>query len=375
VFRKTLAAFAFLTIFAGYSVAQDFRVGTIEFLEGEASLTRAGTVDDSPEIGDSIENFDLIRTGQSGIVVVSLSERTGMNGTLTVKPRSVFAVKAEKLGGAPSTEVESLGGSVGVKVKKLSGDSSLRVRTGNAVMGVRGTIFEVIVSVNDSLLVGCSEGRVSCVSEGGDELFAEPGQAVEARAGEGLRRVPVAVSSLDQFRDAWIADEVEAFRAAPLRALGQYARTYERYRGDFLTAFEALAKEPALSQWSAEHRRGVVPRANDIEVMKQKSAVAPKIMAVRGVLFIFERIYYRLDEVRSLVGDKNLQATLPTGRTVFEFYKELTAQRPELERKAAAYRLALRLYAERNEGREPVPGGFGESGDDDFFEDTSSFFD
>ena len=103
-----------------------------------------------------------------------------------------------------------------------------------------------------------------------------------------------------------------------------------------------------------------------------KSQVAPKLMKVRRVLFFFERVYWRLNEIQSIAGADVQRRALPSGGRVSDLYAEIAADKAELEKKTAAYRFALRLYAERNEGREP----FADDGDGgDFFDDTSSFFD
>lgn len=347
-------------------------VGTVEYLEGDVSLTRAGAVLKDLDIGDPIENFDLIKTGTDGSVIIALSAETGMNGTLTVKPKSVFSVKTESVKGVPATEGDMIAGSVAVKAKKIAGDPSLRLRTTSTVMGVRGTQFEVVISVNDSILVGCSEGRVACSDEEGASLDAVPGKSVLRSAGEPLANVPVAVSDLETFRKNWIADEIDAFRADPVRALDQYGKAYRRYKAEFKTAFDPLAADSALGTWSSEYRRGVTPRANDVAVMNQKSQVAPKLMKVRRVLFFFERVYWRLNEIQSIAGSDVMRKNLPSGGRVSDLYAEIASDKAELEKKTAAYRFALRLYAERNEGREP----FADDGDGgDFFDDTSGFFD
>ena len=346
-------------------------VGVIQELLGDVVVTRSGEVLDAIDVGDTIENYDLIKTGAGGSLIVALDRSSGMSGTLAVKPKSVFAVKTEVLRGNPTTEGEVLAGSVAVKVRKIAGDPALNVRTGNAVMGVRGTAFEVVLSVNDSLLVACNEGRVLCTGMDGEKVEAEPGQAVESAAGARLRRVPVAVSNLVAFRDAWLTDEIQAFKANPRSALDQYARSYRRLRDQFRAAFAPLAADATLEAWRAERRAGVSPGATEIAVMKQKSAIATKLMAVRRSMFLFERVYYRLDEIRSYVGDSDLRAALPSGGTVYDFYREFTSERAELERKVALYRYALSLFAERNGGRDPLAGDdetgdfFGE--DDDFF--------
>jgi len=348
------------------------RIGIIQELLGTVSVTRNGAELRSIDIGDAIENYDLIKTSPDGSLVLQLDSDTGLNGYLSVKPGSVFSVKYALVRGSPGTDGELLGGSIAVKVKKISGDPSLRILSGSTIMGVRGTEFDVLVSVNDSLLVACSDGRVACSSEDGDEVEAVPGQAVEQIAGERIKRVPVAVSSLASFRDNWIADEISAFKAAPLRVLDQYAKTYVRYRSDFRSTYANLADEPALATWKNEFQRGIKVHANDPAVMKQKSSLAPKLMAMRRVMFLFERVYYRLDEVRSYLGDDALKARLSSGKTVYEFYRELTGERAELERKSADYRFVLRLYAERNEATEPVSLDADQGA---FFDSSENFFD
>jgi hypothetical protein len=347
-------------------------VGIIEYLEGEVSLTRGGRVEPAPEIGDSVENFDFLKTGPDGKVVIVLDRSTGLNGTLSVRPRSVFSIKVDAIRGAPETEADMLAGSVAVKAKKISGSPALRVRTTATTMGIRGTEFEVAISVNDSLLVTCSEGAVSCSGDG-EELEAAPGQSVVRTAGERLRRVPVSVSRLDDFRRDWLAEEIAVFSAAPLRALDQYASMYRRQRGAFLKAFEALSDDPALAEWMDQARRGVVPRSTDVRVMRQKSALVPKLMAVRGSLFIFERVYYRLVEIKDLIGPESYRSALRSGGTVSDFYRELAKDGPGLEEKTAVYRFALRLYAERNDGRDAVSLGASDDAEN-FFDDPEDFF-
>ncbi len=365
------SAFASCLILAAASPAFS-AVGVVEYVDGTVSLTRAGQVRDGIEIGDDIENFDLLKTGGDGSLVIALDAATGMRGSLTMKPNSVFSVKTETVKGAPATETDMIAGAVSVKVKKIAGTPSFSIRTSATVMGVRGTEFEVVLSLNDAVLVGCSEGRVACVGDEGDELDAVPGQSVTRRAGERLKRVPVAVSDLETFRKEWIADEIGVFKAAPLRAIDQYATLYRRMKTDFLKAFSPLANDEGLALWSSEHKRGVVPRANDIAVMRQKSAIVPKLMAVRRVLFLFERIYYRLEDIREQVGVGTLRdRELSSGGTVGDFYNQFSVDKRQLERMAAAYRYALLLYAERNEGRDLSMGDDG----GDFFDDTSSFFD
>ena len=370
--KRMAASFILVTAVGLVAFAAQNQVGIVQEIMGTVSVTRDGQELATIDLGDPIENYDLIKTGTDGGMVIGLTSETGMMGTLIVKPKSVFTVKTQIVSGRAKTEADVLSGAIGVKVKKLSGDPSLDVKTGNTVMGVRGTEFVVIVSVNDGLLVTCKEGQVVCSGEEGDELYAVPGQVVTRSAGARLKKIPVAVSSLEDFQNRWYTEEISAFKASAVKALDQYARAYFRYREDFRQASDELARDLSFLQWKKEARDGLVPPSSkDIQVMKQKAALVKKLMGVRQVLFFFERIYYRLDEIQAYVPATLLRSKLYNGQTVQDFMRLVASEKSELERRAAEYRLALRLYAQRNDGKEPVSMGDNE---DSFFDDSDSFF-
>jgi hypothetical protein len=372
MFKRFAVLSFFVTTLGVFAFAAQNQVGIIQELMGSVTVTRNGQVLTNIDLGDPIENYDLIKTGADGGMVIGLTSETGMKGTLIVKPKSVFTVKTQVVSGSPKTEADVLGGSIGVKVKKIAGDPALNVKTGNTVMGVRGTEFVVIISVNDGLLVTCNEGRVACTGDEGDELYAVPGQVVTRTAGERLKQIPVAVSSLEDFQNRWYTEEISAFKASAVKALDQYARSYLRYRDEFRQASDELARDLIFLQWKKEFREGLTPApSKDIQVMKQKAALVKKLMSVRQVLFFFERIYYRLDEIQTYVPATALKAKLYNGQTVQDFIRQVASEKSELERRAAEYRLALRLYAQRNDGKEPVSIGDNE---DTFFDETDSFF-
>ncbi|AEJ18824.1 FecR family protein [Gracilinema caldarium] len=371
-YKRFAVLFVVVTALETLAFAAQNQVGIVQEIMGTVTVTRNGKVLSQIDLGDPIENYDLIKTGSDGGMVIGLTSETGMRGTLIVKPKSVFTVKTQVVSGSPKTEADVLGGSIGVKVKKISGDPSLNVKTGNTVMGVRGTEFVVVISVNNGLLVTCNEGKVACTGDEGDELYAVPGQVVARTAGERLKNIPVAVSSLEDFQNRWYTEEISAFKSSAVRALDQYARAYFRYRDDFRKKSDELAREPIFLQWKKEFREGIAPApSRDIQVMKQKAVMVKKLMNIRQVLFFFERIYYRLDEIQSYVPATALRSKLYNGQNVQDFMRLVASEKSEFERRAAEYRFALRLYAQRNDGKEPVSIGDEE---DSFFDDTDSFF-
>ncbi|TCW61540.1 hypothetical protein C5O22_05575 [Treponema sp. J25] len=347
-------------------------VGCIQDLQGSVSVTRNGKVLNKIDIGDRIENYDLIKTGNDGVLIIELDPATGMRGSLTVKPKTVFTVKTETIRGNPSTDGNVITGTVGAKVKKISGDPSLRVRSGGTVMGVRGTEFTIIISINNAVLVTCVEGRVQCTDEEGAVVEAFPGQVVSQKVGERLMAIPVALSSIQDFQTRWITEEIEAFKAQPVKALEQYAKAYSRYKKEFIAATDALLADSVVRQWKTEFSRGVLPSSRDPQVMKQKSQVVRLLMETRRVLFFFERIYYRLNEIESYLSSADLGKRLSTGDRVQTFLQQVRRDTADLERRTAEYRFITKLYALRNEGRDPV--GF-DATNDDFFDDPNSFFD
>lgn len=349
------------------------QVGMILEVQGDVSITRSGSALPYIDIGDEIHNYDLIRTGRDGVVVVDLYSKSGMEGTLSVAPSSVFTLKMEQVRNEAHTEANLLGGSVGVKVRKLAGTPSLRIRSGSTAMGVRGTQFEVHISVNDSILVTCTEGRVNCAEDGGESLDAVPGQAVQKAASGPLKLVPVAVSSLETYTENWYAEEISAFRAAPIQVLDQYARSYERYIADFREASDALSVHPVFIQWKSEDRSAVVPHAQDPKVMQEKTKLFSVLIPLRRILFFFEKTYYRLEEVESYIPQTALQSRLSNGQTAGAFLRQLRSERAELQRRTAEYRYALSLYAQRNDGSEPL--SLDQQNDEDFFDSLDSFFD
>ncbi len=119
-------------------------------------------------------------------------------------------------------------------------------------MAVRGTEYEVVVSVNaddaspsaqQATLVTCTESKVS-VNDGQEEVEVPAGKVLEKRPGERLRFLPVAISSVQGFSEKWIADEISAFRADAPRALADYAKRYADLSARFAVADDPFQKSP-----------------------------------------------------------------------------------------------------------------------------------
>jgi hypothetical protein len=344
--------------------------GEIEYVEGDVSLCRGVKSLGDLNIGDEILVDDFIKTGPDGVAVVTLNKTTGMRGSLTIKARSAVYLRVTQSAAGPKTTLELVAGQIGSKVSKLSGSPTLQVRTDSTVMGVRGTEFGVSTSVSGNVLIYCSEGTVEA-SDGETTLPVPKGEAVEKRTDERLSRIPVTVSSPEDFANRWITQEIEAFRANPARVVASYEKKYSDLDARFSVALDKLQKSAALSKWMDEDRRGALVNPRSPETMREKKELMGNIIEIRKILFIFERIYYRLDEADALVAGTDAERTeLRPGLTVGAFLKQFRDEREKLGRMMIFYRNAERLYTLRNEGGAGFPG-LGE--DDDSFFGSSDF--
>jgi hypothetical protein len=372
--RPALAAGLAAVIFALAALPLEAAevIGKIAYLDGAVEIERGETTLDAKVVkeGLALENFDLVTTGADGEVEVLVSCPRVPAATIRVAPRTRLSLEIGMAGGKQQTTVGLMIGSVALKCAKLTGSQSMRVQTDTALMGVRGTNFTVTTVASGDILVACDEGEVACTDEDGNTTSAVPGEVVEKLFEERMRRLPVAVSSLEQFRRSWDTERISALKANAGRAIAAFAVRYTSLRLQFNQDFATLEKaRRVIDKWQAEDRAGKIGGA--IEVAKEKKEVVGALFRLRRTLFVFERIYLRLLELKGYHDEGYGRGTIrygATSETTTQFFARFERDRRDLERKMASVRLVARLYAQRNEGRLPS-GGFGDE------EDEESFFD
>ncbi len=340
-------------------------VGQILYFSGDVSITRRGAMLRGPDIiiGDPVEDFDLIRTGTGGTLDLVLRTPQKQQIRLTVRANTSFSIETSALGGGKErTTLQMMSGTLACKVDKLAGNK-LSVRTKSAAMGVKGTEFTVTTSPTDDVFVTCDEGAVTCVDEdSGAELVAEPGEAVERPADEGLSAVkaPADREGLEVFRQKWLARRLARFKRTAARHIAGMARlftpAYDRLRADYEKLRE---KMPLLRKWIDQDKQGIKPpRA---EMRRENRQVLPALLKIRIYLRIFEPLYFRLVDLEyyhSLgygSGDPAVEA----------FFKDFNEKRGGIDDMLAFTRYCLRLYADRNNGYFPL-GGTGDAFDGGF---------
>jgi hypothetical protein len=344
------------------------KLGTLTYVEGDLTVERNGEEIEGVQVGQDLQNFDVLQTGPDGLAEIEVSSAKAPRMTLKISPGTRFSFEVSRVGSRQKASVGLIGGTVSLKCAKLTGSQLVDIKSDAAAMGVRGTQFTVTSPPSGDILVTCDEGAVLCTDEDGRELTAMPGAVVEKRPGELFRTVPVAVSSLESFRRDWNAERIGALRANALRAIRVYAVAYLALSREFDRNYAELMKRQAvISKWQAEDRGGRL--GTRMELMREKKDIVRHLFALRKTLFRFERIYFRLLELKGYHDQGFGRGALEGGETTVVFFQKLEREKREMLRRMAAIRYVAKLYALRNDGRVPT-GAF-----DEKEESESDFFD
>jgi hypothetical protein len=349
-------------------------IGTIDYMKGKVVITRNDEVLTTADLseGDAIENYDLIRTYANSELSITITSPLSPNTVISIDPNTTFSIEISKYAKKNATTLEMFTGGIALKVQHLAGNQDLNVKSEGAVMGVRGTNFGVGSSPEGDILITCDEGDVEVASNTGKKFHAVPGKAVEQVEGGEIAEIPVAVSSLAKFRQEWGAKKVEAFRANAPRAIKNFAVRYNTLLARFNSEFDNLTKNNAvIDKWMKEHKANKV--GGNLEIIKEKKAVVRDLLLLQRTLFIFEKVYFRVNELYSYYKE-GLGANTAISPTLSAkaFFATFEKDQPMLDKKLAKVKFVMKLYAKRNDNSSIVDneatGDFEEETDDSFFD-------
>ena len=353
-------------------VSSQSDVGTIVYMEEGVEIDRNRETIPSWDvfIGMGVENFDLLRTDERGYAEVEVDDPRSAPALVRISPNTSFYFEMNKIGRDQTTTIGMITGSLSVKVAKLSTRQNVEVATESALMGVRGTDFAVTLSPGGDILVTAEEGRVSCIDESGQELFAEPGTVVEKLPGELFREVPVAISDLETFQRDWYADRMEVFKSNALQAIKFYAGRYLRLKNRFNSAYSDLQQESQiLRKWYAEDRREEI--GGRMETMREKKELIGDLLELRKILYIFERVYFRLVELEEYFSQGYGRGQIEPGLSAAAFFNRFDREKQMLGEQMGEIRYVTKLYAKRNDGS--FPTDLLEQGEGEFFGEEDDF--
>lgn len=341
------------------SAAAKDPLGQVVYLEQGVQISRGGQDLDDVDFGTPVENCDLLTTDRTGFAEVRLTAARAADGSIKVFPGTCFYFEVGSVGKTDKTSVHLLSGSLNVKVQKLGRSKAVDIRSETATMGVRGTEFQVTATPGGDLLVTAREGRVSCVDEEGAEVFAVPGQAVEKVSSQPIRSIPVAVSSLETFQREWYTQRLEVFKANALRAIQAYSTRYQDLSGRFDRSYrDLMSHQPVIRKWMQEDRQDTV--GSRMEILREKKELIGDLLALRKILFLFERIYFRLQELEAYHEQGYGRGQVRPGLSTAGFFLQFDQEAKGFRDKMAQVRYITKLYAQRNDGAFPTDSFEGE---------------
>lgn len=343
--------------------------GEMVYLEGYVDVHRDGELMDwrDVDIGFELEQYDLVETGDDGYAEIEVETPSSRGNMVRVFEDTAFYFDFGDSGGKDQTKFEMLTGSLALKVQKLTGSGDVVVKTESAVMGVRGTDFTVTAAPEGSVLVTCKEGSVACTTEGGEEKVSQPGRAVEQPRDGGLREISVELGELDAFRRDWFDQKIESFIPTAGIVVKGFARQYRDLTERFNTAYSELMQHSDIfDRWERDLRRGTGMGA----AVKDKIEVSPAIFRMRSIIFMFERLYYRIKSLKNVYEEYNIPSSrLWSGYSTTDLFREFERNQKNIAWKLAQTRYIFKLYGKMTSAISP--GGF--PGGDDPFDDSDPF--
>ncbi|MEA1911866.1 MAG: FecR family protein, partial [Spirochaetota bacterium] len=282
----------------------------------------------------------LIETGDDGIVEIMLNLPSGSRSTLSVQSGTAFYFEMNEKGGRSQTSFQMLGGSISFKVQKLTGNDTLDVHTESAVMGVRGTEFEIVTSPEGGILVLCNEGSVSCKDDQGREKYSKPGSIVDKVPDKRINSHSVSTEDLGLYRNYWVSARDEVFKSGAKVFIQGYAKQYMLFEPKFAAAFSDLLEvKTTLERYGKD-----LSSASPGVLFKAKAEVSPGIIKMRSIMPIFEMVFYRLKELESYHNEGFGVGSIDNNQSSVDFFNTFAVNKNTISRQLAETRYLFKLY-------------------------------
>lgn len=342
VLNKKIFFILIITFLVSGFISAKTVTGTITYIDGYVDLYRDGELIDWDlvDIGFGVEEFDLIETGKDGIVEIDLKLPSGSKSTISVKPDTVFYFEMSEKSGRKRTSFQMLGGSISFKVQKLTGNDTFDVHTESAVMGVRGTEFEIISSPEGGVLILCNEGAVSCKDDQGRERYSKPGSVVDKVPNKHINSYSVSTEDLGLYRNYWVSARDEVFRSGATVFINGYAKQYLLFEPKFADAYTELLKiKSTLERYGKKSSFG-----NPGVLFKAKGEVSPAIIKMRSIMPIFEMVFYRLKELETYHNEGLGVGAITDDLSSTAFFDSFKNSKNNISRQLAEVRYFFKLY-------------------------------
>ncbi len=180
---KYAVFFSVLTLTVSIVSSQKLSSAKILNSSGSVEITRpsgSGMNRVNLRVGDELLNGDVIKTGADGRMIIGLKD-----GSQAIISRNTI-VEIKDAVNSPRTIFNIIRGKTRIKIEKLGGKPNpYKVTTPTAVIAVRGTIFDVFVSKNETkVFVVEGEVSVAMLAVPDVEVILTPGQFTRVKENE-----------------------------------------------------------------------------------------------------------------------------------------------------------------------------------------------
>jgi len=340
--RKRLLTSLILLLSALITVNQADAQGRVLYSDGDVELHKGGELLDGKDIrqGTELQEFDLIRTGSDGFTEIEITSQGSGSILIKAENNTSFYYSALKKPESTETVINMLSGSIGIKLKKMTSGDKLNVFSRNAVLGAKGTEFNIAASPDGSILVTCPEGIVSCSLSSGEEVIAGSGMIVEVLQGRQIKGVDVGIENLEMYRAEWFTERVKVFRAGAFSLTKPVIIQYEELADRFNIYYKELKEfEKLFRKYSIE--------SDDIdegEIIEDKIMVSQAVLNMKSVFFTFDEFFYRIDEIKRFHDLIPVKGTLRKKYDIDDFMKDFQKNYKGMAKKAAYTRQVFRIY-------------------------------
>ena len=113
-----------------------------------------------------------------------------------------------------------------------------------------------------------------------------------------------------------------------------------------------MKKSHIIEKWIQEDARNQMD--STMKIMAEKKEIIGHLFKIRKVTFMFERIYYRLKELKGYFDEGYGREARIRDMSAQEFFDYVKKMEPELKKRMARVRFITKLYAKRNDGSVPT---------------------
>lgn len=337
----------------GAALVRAQNAGRIVYVEGQVDILREGAFLNpaSITIGAEVSASDTVQTGPDGYAEIEMPSAGGGQINIKVNAASAYYMETGRTSQGSGTTVRVLRGSLGARVQRLAGNEQVHVRTGTAVLGVRGTEFDVLTMPDDSVLFAVTSGSVVVTDALGAEFAADSGKAVETLPDQTGRALSFDPRNPQTLYQEWSDLRFAVFRNGARVIMQAYADRYQQTTPDFQRAYRDLMA------FRSRLTAAVSGSGNLGQDMRLRTDISPAIVRMRSILPMYEHTVYRIWDFRRF-HQQGIGPDRINGRTANAFFNEFAAGERALMVQLAEVRYMFRLYGqleERSFGG--LPGG------------------